>query len=152
MEEGNGPPVQGGMIIVTAMAVGMVVFPAVLYFIREPDPQTPEATTTLYRSILVVVGVIALPVGLIVSNRLSAEAREKKPEILAELKAGRLHQLIFSRFLLGAAFVEGWGLLGAAMFHVTGDNLMLVAPMVAVVALFMTMPSESKTRHLLEAV
>src|SRR5262245_11872915 len=138
-------PLRVTSLILVSLVAGILAFAGVVAYLRlsselELDPDVGGR-------ILVVVGLLALseiPLYLLLRSRFLASARAAKDEALELLRQGLVPKPLFSLTIVGAALVEGLGLLGVIAVLIGAPLYALAAPALAVALILAQIPTRER--------
>lgn len=139
------PTISSLRIIVLALMGGLVMFAVIAVVLRLQGlvAPVPQAETVLPIVVLVtLLGSVGL--SFAVRSRLLAEVKKSKAEALAELRADRVPQAFATATIIGAASIEGPGLLGIITVLLGGPWYCLAAPIVAIGVMLWTLPDRQR--------
>ncbi|UCG15081.1 MAG: hypothetical protein JSV19_07260 [Phycisphaerales bacterium] len=130
-------------VIIGAMLAGMIAFGAVAVVLGRQADDTTLATPLLV--VLIVLSLGAVPTFVITRAVLRNRVRhsyELRPP--TEDQTGKLVPILMTLTIIGAAMAEGVGLFGLVIYVITGTVWALIAPVVAILALVLQLPSRDK--------
>lgn len=132
-------------IIVLALMGGLMTFGVIAVVLRQQGlvAPVPQAESVLPIVVLVTL-LVGVGVSVLVRSRLLVQVRNSKREALAELRAERVPQALSLSTILGAALVEGPGLLGIITVLVGGPWYCIAAPLIAIGVMLWTLPSRQR--------
>src|SRR5262245_56927392 len=144
----QGPSLRVASTILFALVFGIVSFAGVVLFLRLSTEQ--ELDPVVGELLLITLGALAvaeIPVYFVIRKQLLARARAMKFECLELLHRGMTPQPLFSLAIIGAAMVEGLGLLGELAVMLGAPLYALVAPFLAALLILAQLPSRERLEH-----
>ncbi len=139
--------------VVMALMTGLVVFAIVAVVLREQGLVAPvEVANGLLPILVMIVFLSCASSAVLIRFRMIEVARRSKEESLAELRADRVPPVLGQLTLIGAALVEGPGLLGIVTVLIGGPWYCLAAPFFALGMMFWNLPSRQRFEELIQGV
>jgi hypothetical protein len=138
-------PLRVTVLILVALVLGISAFAGVVVFLRLSGER--ELDPAVGRNLLVVIGLLAVsevPVYFLLRKQFLARARAGKEEALELLRQGLTPPPLFSLAIVGAAMVEGLGLLGVIAVLVGAPLAALAVPAVAVALILLQIPTRGR--------
>lgn len=140
-------------VIVLALMGGLVMFTVIGVVLRLQELVAPVPTAENVLPIVVLVTLLGgVGAAFAVRSRMVAEVRKSKADALAELRADRVPQGLALATILGAALVEGPGLLGIITVLLGGPWYCLAAPVLAIGVMLWTLPSRQRLEEAVQGL
>ena len=132
-------------IVILAMVVGMLALSVVALVVQSRIHVGDAQLTNVMLIVLGALIVLELPVYAIVrATKLGQLRAALQDRTLSDDIRAQLGVVYAGLTLVFAALFEGWGLLGAVSYLITGAWPALVAPAVAIIVLLFLLPSEDR--------
>ncbi|MEL6429167.1 MAG: hypothetical protein AAFP22_07010 [Planctomycetota bacterium] len=152
---GHGPqaqPQSAGMLIVGALAMGVLVFTAVAAYLVTSGTMGGEGSGLGLPAIPVAAGlsVVALTAPFLIRPLLAAKVARRSRAAREEVESGRIPPELLSATIVAGAVSEAPGLLGATLALVEGDLTYLVPAGAAVITLLALLPTRGRLEGLLD--
>jgi len=144
------PPLRVTSLILFALVIAIVTFAAVVAFLRVTSER--ELDPTIGRALLAFLGVLAvaeIPVYVLLRRQFLARARSMRAEGLALLLRDLVPLPLFSLTIVGAAMVEGLGLLGVLAVLLGAPLAALAAPALAAALILAQIPTRARLEQAL---
>ena len=141
-------PLRITFVVPVAFVAAILTFTGVVAFLRLSSEHEPEADVG--RTLLFVLGFLAvleIPIYLLVRKQLLARARAAKDEGLELLRQDLVPQPLFLLLVVGAAMVEGLGLLGLIAVQFGAPLYGLAAPALAVLLILAQFPTRERLEN-----
>lgn len=138
-------PLRIPTVILLALVTGIVTFSVIVVVLRLSGER--ELDPAVGRSLLMLLAVMAvaeIPAYLLLRRQFLARARAMKDEALELLGRGLAPQPLFNLTVVGAAMVEGLGLLGVVAVLVGAPLYALAAPALAVALILAQIPTRAR--------
>lgn len=137
-------PIRTTRLVLVALVVGLVVFAGTSAFVRSTMP--PRAETDVVRVLPFVVGatfVVVAAAYLVVRKTTLARLAASKAEALELARQGLLPGPLHALAIVGAALLEGPGLLGAVTLLLGGPWYLVAAPLISALAIAVLIPTRA---------
>jgi len=141
----RAPSLRVAGVILLALVLGIATFASVVVFLRLSSER--EFDPSVGQLLLMTLGVLAvaeLPVYFLLRRQFLARARAMRDEALELLRQGLTPQPLFSLTIVGAAMVEGLGLLGVLAVLLGAPLYALAAPALAVLLILAQFPTRER--------
>jgi hypothetical protein len=135
-------------IILVALVAGIATFAGVVLFLRLSSER--ELDPAVGQLLLITLGLLAvaeLPVYFLLRKQFLARVRAMKAEALQLLLQDLTPQPLFSLTIVGAAMVEGLGLLGVMAVLLGAPLYALAAPALAILLILAQIPTRARLEH-----
>lgn len=140
------PELQSMRVVVSAMAVGVIMFAAIVVFLiasgrmtGDPTLQNPLLLALLAVAVMEIVAYVV--VRKLITDKLRRRWLSQETEELPADDPAKSYQAIT---LIGAAMAEGWSLFGLVVLLITGNWLAIAAPAIGVVLIALHFPTRDK--------
>ena len=144
----QAPSLRVASVILFALVLAIATFAGGVLFLRLSSER--ELDPAVGQLLLITLGALAvaeLPVYFLLRKQFLARARSMKAEGLELLRQGLTPQPLFSLAIIGAAMVEGLGLLGILAVLLGAPLYALVAPLLAVLLILAQLPNRERLEH-----
>lgn len=139
----QGDTITQSRIILMALASGVVMFTAVALFVGPMNGEESESTMAVLEWVVLAYGVGVLPLVFFLRRLLDGRIAPRKDAAIEEIKKGLMPVEFRVSTILPAALAESAGLFGCVVLLLTGNALLLIAPIVSVAVILYMWPSES---------
>lgn len=136
-----------------ALIVGLFTMSGVVVYVRMTTPGVGDpALANMLLIAVVVLFVMSATTYAFARPKFLARVGASKDEALALIRSDRMPLPLYYAAILGAALAEGPGLFGAIVYFLGGPVYALAAPIVAIIAIAMLIPSRDRTEELVRGL
>jgi len=149
----TAPPLRSTLLVLAALAFGVLSFTAVAVVLRVTGAFAPRLAETGVLSLVVVaLPLVQAPIYMVVRKASLGRLSRAREEALEEVKQGRVPLPLHSLAIIGAALFESFGLLGVITLMLGGPWALLAAPALSVGLILMQIPTRARLERLVRGV